>query len=75
LSGIGELVEGFGEFSVERVFLLGGLLKLFPNCDSVPIKFLKGLFVENELGGQLLVVGLGCGKFLFRQLYLTLGCG
>jgi hypothetical protein len=47
LSGIGELVEGFGEFSVERVFLLGGLLKLFPNCDSVPIKFLKGLFVEN----------------------------
>ena len=46
---MGELIEGFGEFSVERVSLLGGLLKLFPNGDRVPIKFLEGLFVENEL--------------------------
>jgi hypothetical protein len=49
LSCMGELVEGFGEFSVERVSLFSGLLKLLPYGDRVSIKFFEGLFVENEL--------------------------
>lgn len=48
---MGELIEGFGEFSVERVSLLGGLLKLLSNGDRVPVELLEGLFVEDELGG------------------------